>query len=325
MKGKIIPIGLLCLITGFIGYSIGSSRVKSSNVKRFNYELRQGGYKFINPLLECIPEEGFRSSEVVRMKYTIQQYIDSVKDNNSVSHVSVYFRELNNGPWFGINEEEKFSPASLLKVPILIAYLKEAESNPSILSQRVKAKKNDVLEPITSPSVKTEEGEEYSVEDLLFRMIAYSDNTAKDTLLEYINGAPLNKVYQDLGMEIPGVRSRDDYMSVKSYASFFRILYNASYLNREMSEKALELLSMVDFKEGLVAGVPRDTVISHKFGERGISSSNVLQLHDCGIVYYPSNPYLICVMTRGTNFGKLKEVIRTISSKIYQEIKKDAQ
>jgi len=85
----------------------------------------------------------------------------------------------------------------------------------------------------------------------------------------------------------------------------------------------LEFLSQVEFKEGIVAGVPRDVVVSHKFGERGTADSNTLQLHDCGIVYYPSNPYLLCVMTRGSDFEKLKEVIKTISATIYREIKKN--
>ncbi|PIS15782.1 hypothetical protein COT62_01860 [Candidatus Roizmanbacteria bacterium CG09_land_8_20_14_0_10_41_9] len=321
---KIATITFLCIITGFAGYLIGSSQKKiDSTTKEKKFELRQGGFKFINPLLECVSEEGFQSSEVVQMKHLTEKYIDSVKDDDSVFHISVYFRELNNGPWFGIGEQEKFSPASLLKVPILIAYLKEAESDPSLLLQKVTTKKIDTLSPLIPSSFQAEVGKSYTIDDLLLRMIAYSDNVAKDSLLGFISGAPLNKVYQDLSIEIPGIRTRDDYMSVKSYASFFRILYNASYLNRNMSEKALEFLSQVEFKEGIVAGVPRDVVVSHKFGERGTADSNTLQLHDCGIVYYPSNPYLLCVMTRGSDFEKLKEVIKTISATIYREIKKN--
>jgi hypothetical protein len=40
---------------------------------------------------------------------------------------------------------------------------------------------------------------------------------------------------------------------VIDYASFFRVLFNASYLNRKDSEKALALLTKVAFRDGLIA------------------------------------------------------------------------
>ena len=43
--------------------------------------------------------------------------------------ISFYYRDLNHGAWIGINENEKYTPSSLLKVTIMIAYFKEAESN----------------------------------------------------------------------------------------------------------------------------------------------------------------------------------------------------
>jgi hypothetical protein len=52
---------------------------------------------------------------------------------------------------------------------------------------------------------------------------------------------------------VPGVKTPEDFLSVKDMATFFRILYNASYLGRENSEYALKLLSQVDFNNGLRA------------------------------------------------------------------------
>ena len=44
------------------------------------------------------------------------------------------------------------------------------------------------------------------------------------------------------------------------------------------------MLSTSDFSDGLVAGVPVGTVVSHKFGERHfVGDADVEQLHDCGI------------------------------------------
>ena len=116
-------------------------------------------------------------------------------------------------------------------------------------------------------------------------MIAFSDNEAKNMILENLDTETLDKIYSDLGIDIPGLRSPDDFMTVKEYSSFFRILYNATYLNKKMSEKALEYLSHSNFSKGLLGKLPADVVVAHKFGERGLADSNTKQLHDCGIIY----------------------------------------
>jgi hypothetical protein len=45
------------------------------------------------------------------------------------------------------------------------------------------------------------------------------------------------------------------------------------------------------------------------------------QLLDCGIIYYPNNPYILCVMTEGTEWGKMEEVISNVSKMVYEEVK----
>jgi beta-lactamase class A len=113
----------------------------------------------------------------------------------------------------------------------------------------------------------------------------------------------------------------EDYISVQAYAGFYRILYNASYLSKEMSERALIYLSYEDFKEGILAGIPKGLPVASKFGERALGPNyEIKQLHEFGIVYYPGRPYLIGIMTRGRDFDKLKTVLRDISRLIYEEI-----
>jgi len=98
-----------------------------------------------------------------------------------------------------------------------------------------------------------------------------------------------------------------------------RILYNSSYLNFEMSNKALMLLTQTDFPNGLVAGVPDSVVVAHKFGEQ--KNGDEQQLHDCGIVYYQENPYILCVMTKGYEIPELASIIKEISQQVYNEVK----
>jgi hypothetical protein len=45
------------------------------------------------------------------------------------------------------------------------------------------------------------------------------------------------------------------------------------------------------------------------------------ELHDCGIVYLPDNPYLLCVMTKGNDFAKMEKIIEEISRLSYERLK----
>jgi len=280
-------------------------------------EKRIGDYSHLtNPLLECEQfSVGDRNLDAVR--YKLSAYIKEKIDSGDAKNISVYIRDLNNGPWVGIKEKESFAPASLLKIPVLIAYLKIAETNPGILDKVIP---HEESLPGKHQNIKPKEtiqmGQAYTVNELLHRMIKYSDNDATSLLLLNIDKNDLDRVYRDLQLIVPDVRNSEDFISIKDYASFFRILYNASYLGRAMSEKALKILTEVDFREGLVAGLPSGVKIAHKFGEN-TDPSGLVQLHECGIVYYDNSPYLIGVMTRGYDFGRLKNILQDISKIVY--------
>jgi beta-lactamase class A len=162
----------------------------------------------------------------------------------------------------------------------------------------------------------------YTIEELINRMIIYSDNDAYNDLTKNIDGNEILQTYKDLDVDISQIfiNPNGNILTVRDYASFFRILYNASYLNKDMSEKALGLLSQTEYKQGLVAGVPSKIQVAHKFGERIYSDTNEVQLHDCGIVYLPKKPYLLCVMTRGQDLNKATQTIKTISQKVFDYI-----
>jgi len=170
------------------------------------------------------------------------------------------------------------------------------------------------------PSIPLLPNQSYSYQELIERMIAYSDNNATILLSKGIQEDVFLRPYEDLGIAPPLLQNGEYYLRVKDYATFFRVLFNASYLSREYSEKALGVLLKSEYQQGLVAGIPADIRVAHKFGERIWEDTNEHQLHDCGIVYYPNRPYLLCVMTRGKDFTPLGEVIADISSLVYKEV-----
>ncbi|MEK7745841.1 MAG: serine hydrolase [Elusimicrobiota bacterium] len=287
------------------------------------YVRQDGAVGLTNPLLDL--ELGIEFRETKSFRNRLEEFISQrTSSGTHVSHISIYFRDLNNGPWFGVNSRELFSPASLFKVPIMMAILKEAESFPGLLSARLTDMDPEDRSTVEiTPGRHVEKGRSYSVEELLELMIARSDNRAHDLLLGYLDRKVFDRVFLDLGVKPPDLAARDAQMNVKEYATFFRILYNASYLGRDMSRRALEFLVRSEFDQGLAAGLPPGTMTAHKFGERAYPEGGLRQLHDCGIIYHPRTPYVLCVMTRGEAVGDLVSVLRDASALVWRQV--DAQ
>jgi beta-lactamase class A len=235
--------------------------------------------------------------------------------------VSVYYRDLLDGPWFGVNDNKEFNPASMLKVPVMAAWLKRAEKDPQLLKRVIINHYPDDMGGAQNikPSRSAKQGTSYSVEELLHLMMNYSDNNATRLLYDQISTEEINDVMRGMGVDIQNINVNS--LTVHSYSSFFRILYNASYLNREMSEKALQLLSLEDFPQGIISGVPKGIVVASKFGESTEGpSDNIKLLHEFGIVYHAKHPYILGIMTKGSDFVQLANVIQGVSQLVYSEV-----
>lgn len=290
-----------------------------------SYEVRSGGFRFTNPLLECeLVRDAPENDSVRSIQSRVQRYVDAAGPASRVGAVSVYFRDLNHGEWFSINPVEDFVPASLLKVPVMMALYAKEEKTPGVLSRWVRFEGREDLNALQSirPSVHLQPRRSYTVDELIRRMIVYSDNNAAALLLDLLEPGELGRLYADLGVHFDGALGDESFLSAASYASFLRILYNASYLTKPLSEKALALMAEARYKDGLPAGVPPGIPVAHKFGEWKLHerTDSPEQLHDCGIVYHPAGPYALIVMTRGRDFSTLDDVIAGVSRVVYDEV-----
>ena len=307
----------------FLGLFVAFFISNRANPRARLVETRGNNYRYINPLLECDMANFKIDSHLAEMQTKLTDQIDKISADPNISSVALYYRDLNNGPWIGINDSTLFSPASLIKVPLLITYLKIAESNPAIMNDtlRLTTPQSGPVQDIL-PEVTIVPNRDYTVKELINNMIVYSDNNAYDLLINHIDNQLLINTYTDLGINLDKAFKDPDgnILSVKDYASFYRILYNSSYLTKSSSEAALELLSHTKFGKGLITHLPSSVTVSHKYGERIYESTQEKQLHDCGIIYHPSHPYLLCIMTRGKNFSQLENAIQDLSSTVYQEI-----
>lgn len=329
--GRRLGFGVLIVLNFLCGLAIGlaSSKTLSSSIERLT---RDPGcaqrFPFINPARRC--KELPLLPELEGLEDELEAWAEQRRASFPTEHLSVYFRDLQNGPWFGIHEDELFTPASLFKVPLMMAVLKAAADKPDLLKGWVET---DAELPVPRNDLDDTQrvvpGRKFTVEELLRLMIVHSDNAAAVLLERYLNDQtgerkPYDAVFDELGVRRVRLDEKTNQLTVKSYASFFRHLYNASYLGKEMSDRSLTLLAHSEFRDGLVAGVPSHVRVAHKFGTVNIEGQETKQFHDCGIVYRPRRPYLLCIMTRSSDVSRAAEAIRYVSRKIYDEVDEHA-
>lgn len=280
---------------------------------------------FTSPLLDCAERNGIASSGSLTYDHianNIKAYMRQVIKNPKTQKVSVYLRDLNNGPWIGLNESEVLKPGSLLKVPLAVGYLRQSEKEPGFLDNRVTFSEPSLgslydVQGIT-PSNRLKLGETYTLRELIERTLIYSDNVAAVLLERYDQHRSMIQTSKDIDIpiraDIPPMRN----LTIKEYAAVFRILYNASYLTRENSEYVLSLLAKAEFKYGIVASMPEGTKVAHKFGESIDATTMQKFFHDCGIIYKPTNPYLLCIATRGDDPIEMITWIQDISKIVFE-------
>ncbi|OQA04337.1 MAG: hypothetical protein BWY68_00388 [bacterium ADurb.Bin400] len=331
----VVPALFLAVFAaGFAGGLVfnGKNDTKTTSENKFK-ALRLDGYNLISPLLTCDASVNERAPELNALENKLNTMVGSESQADHIKHASVYFRDFSTGNEITVNSDEKYYPASLNKIPVMIAYFKIAETNPGILSKEIKVEggpDTNAAQEI-KPKDYLRAGRTYTVERIIELMIKYSDNNALALLTNYIDQDTLQSVYNDLGLYFPEDLSKEpEFITVKDFSYFLRVLYNSTYLQRDLSEKALKILSEVDFKDGLVAGVSENTVVSHKFGIKtekdnsGVAAKR--ELHDCGIIYHPDRPYLLCIMTKSeANLPEIEQTIKSISSLVYQEVDRNYQ
>ena len=228
--------------------------------------------------------------------------------------VGVYFEYLPTGSSIGVNDQFEVELGSLAKVPAVMATYKNIEDG--------------VISPDTNMTLKPEyldnqfgsmwqkgAGAKVTVREAIKASLVESDNTAVNALIASIPNASHEAVFErlDLPKTTDGVFPT---MSPKGYASIFRSLYLSTYLSYEHSNAILDYLSKTKFTDKLPAGVPSSVKVSHKIGVFNTPETKTTVYNDCGIVYVPQRPYILCIMAATDEATARKETI-TYSKMVY--------
>ena len=282
-------------------------------------------YPYINPILAVDVFENRQFGQNHALELQVEGLINDHKRKGGITSATVYYRDIEPGIWFGVGADQKFSPGRLLKIPIMISYFKLAESNPEILNQRITFYGEAEVQPLlgTRQLPALVRGHSYSVDELIQKMIVDTDNAAANTLFDTIDKQALGEVFSDLGIDFHEDKETQDFIALKLYSLFFRILYNSSYLNREYSERALEILIQGDNTIGLGANLPKSVPFANRWGVRTIRNDgkSQVELYDCGIIFFPHHPYLMCATAIGGGLAPVQDFLKELGELVYNETK----
>lgn len=302
---------LLFILTFNATYSSGQT---SHNTDASYFPIRQNGFFFTSPLLDCEYQHTF----IPPFEEELKEFIEAAKTRGLANEVSVYFKQLENGYGFGIDADKKYHPASLMKVANMMYIVKLSEKDSALLESKYVFKHNNEIVDTESVLV---EGESYSIKRYMIEMIVRSDNQAMTMIHTALEDRQLWKhVFSDLGIELKTNASSSRLMSPKTYTILFQVLYNATYLTKENSEKCLRLLSRTRYKDGILYGIADKRIsAANKFGFYQTEVSK--ELHETAIVYLNDSPYILSIMTEGKDENDLRSVVINISQIVYSKCK----
>lgn len=225
---------------------------------------------------------------------------------------SIYFEYLPTGVSIGINERTEFDSASLIKVPVAMAFLNAYRKAGLDINEKVRITK-DELDDKFGDLWKRGEGAEISLKEALSLLLTESDNTAYKILNNRLTLRDHLEVYEKLDIEIGVDNNRQVILTTKGYSSILKALYFSSLLEKEDSEYILELLTQSIHKDKLPAPIPKEIPIAHKIGVYTDETNALYQ--DCGIVYVPRRPYILCMASLSTDaeatarMNKISEIV----------------
>lgn len=212
------------------------------------------------------------------------------------------------GERISIDGDLPFPAASLVKVPILIEVFHQAEhgrlnlDDPLIMLEVDKQPGSGVLQFLDAPH-------ELTVADAAFLMIALSDNTATNLIIDEVGIRAVNERMDSLGAPRTTLHSktflRSTSIALDSSAVYglgvttpremvhlLELIRSGRAVSADASARMLGMLREQFYGFGLPRSVPAR--VAHKTGDLEASR------HDCGIVETgnPSSEFVMCVMTR---------------------------
>lgn len=300
---KVAAVSIGCNILLFVGIAIYAI-VHAQMLQRYPYLSRRIFAENQNDILV----------NFIPLRTAMRDYVASIKEP-----IGVYFEYLPSGVSIGINDRREFAIASLIKTPLAMAVYRNIEEG-KLSKQETITLTSDYVDNGFGDLWKQPLGTVFTIDQLIHILLQRSDNTASKMLRSVVSQNDIQKVFDSLDIDTDNTNSVLT-ISPKSYSSVLRSLYLSSFLERKSSNEILDILTTTPFNNKLASGIPADVKVAHKIGVWDLDAKDGKGIiySDCGIVYVPSRPYLLCIMTKSTD-EKAAEYMGRLSKMTYSYV-----
>jgi len=253
--------------------------------------------------------QGLKGNEVIRIERRTAGFKVEIRQNTDAEAViskmledkagqyGVYVLDLNSNKQIGINEDQKFTAASVAKLPILIAYYQAVDKGKIDPETVYVLKEKDRLEYGSGSLQNSQAGAEFSYQEVADLTANQSDNMGAQLLEKFLK------------------TTMPEEMTPEEAGKLWLDLYRNKLISSRSKEKLFNSLTNTVNEDRIPAGVPDGVMVVHKFGsEAGI-------VNDCGIVE-AKNPYVICLLSTGVNDGEAEELLPQISRVVWEWLEK---
>jgi beta-lactamase class A len=222
--------------------------------------------------------------------------------------VAVAVKHLRTGETFFHNADQMMPTASLIKFPVMIEYYQQVQEGRIRPQEMVRLRE---IDKVPGSGILTEHfsaGTTFPLADAVRLMIVFSDNTATNLVLDRIGLESTNhrldswgyvntRIYAKLFRSqtaLPTQRSREFGLgstTAREMVHLFEKLHEGKLVSPEASKAMLDHLKACEDRERMPRLLPDGTVVAHKTGT--IEEART----DGGIIYTPSGPVVLCVLT----------------------------
>lgn len=222
--------------------------------------------------------------------------------------VAIAVKHLKTGESFTHRADEPMPTASLIKLPVMVEVYQQAHDGKLKLSDPITLKNADKVPGSGILTTHFSEGATFPLVDAVRLMIAFSDNTATNLVIDKIGlpttaarmetlGLPNTKLHsKSFKRETSVFPQRSEKFGLGSTTAnemvrLLESLHAGQLVSEDASKAMLEHLKKCDDKDKFPRFLPAGTVIAHKTGSVNEART------DAGIIFSPGGPIALCVLT----------------------------